>query len=241
MKIYQIPRINALGLKGPENAPEIILKDTPSEKISVDNNNIQESEQIIYSKTKEIFSQDEKALFVGGDHSITYPILKAFQEKNDNPFLIVFDAHIDCDFCAKEPTHEEWLRGIVESGFNPKNIVLIGIRKEWKVEKEFLKENRIKVFNKIEAETINYIKENSKDKKVYISIDTDALDPKFAPAVNYQEPNGLEENEFKNLLKEILKETDVRAIDIVEVVPKKDIENKTINLVREIISTIKNT
>ena len=241
MKIYQVPRINALGLKGPEEAPGIILKEIPSVKIEINNNNTEESEQVIYNKAKEIFSQDEKTLFVGGDHSITYPILKAFQEKNNNPFLIVFDAHIDCDFCAKEPTHEEWLRGIVEAGFDPKNIVLIGIRKEWEVEKEFLKENEIKVFNKIETETINYIKENSKNKKVYLSIDIDALDPKFAPAVNYQEPDGMDENEFKNLLKETLKETDVRATDIVEVVLRKDIENKTINLVREIISIVKNT
>jgi agmatinase len=238
MKIYQIPRINALGLRGPEEAPEIILKDIPSEKINIDNDNIEESEKIIYDKAKEIFSQDEKALFVGGDHSITYPLAKAFQKKNEDSSLIIFDAHIDCDFCAKEPTHEEWLRGIVETGFNPKNIVLIGIRKEWEVEKEFLKENGIKVFNKIEEETINYIKENSKNKKVYLSIDIDALDPEFAPAVNYPEPNGLDENEFKNLLKEILKETNVKAIDIVEIVPGKDIENKTINLTREIISIV---
>ena len=234
MKIYSTNRINALGLKGPEELPAHFPK---AEYIQVDNDNIQESQNTLYNKAKQIFNQDIKPLFIGGDHSITYPILKAFQEKNKDSFLIVFDAHIDCDYCAKEPTHEEWLRAIVQEGFNSKNIILIGTRKSWDVEKEFLKENNIKTSNDIK-EALKYIKENSKDKKIYLSIDIDALDPKFAPAVNYHELNGLDKNEFKNLLKEILKETNVEAIDIVEAIPQKDIENKTINLIKEIIKII---
>lgn len=233
MKLYSTNRINALGLKGPEETPNYFPE---AENIKVDNDDIQESEKILYEKAKQIFNNNEEPLFIGGDHSITYPIFKAFQEKNKNSFLIVFDAHIDCDYCAKEPTHEEWLRATVEAGFNPKNIILIGIRKAWNIEKQFLEKNNIKVFNNIKEEIIQYIKENSKDRQVYLSIDIDAIDPKFAPAVNYPEPNGLDKNEFKNLLKEILKEADVKAIDITEAVPQKDIESKTINLIREIIS-----
>jgi len=237
MKLYSTNRINALGLKGPEELPETIKEFVkhPIEHIQVDNDNIQESENILYNKAKEIFSKDEKQIFIGGDHSITYPIFKAFQEKNKEPFLIVFDAHADCMQPQQEPTHEEFLRAIIKNGFPAQNIILIGARKIEPEEKQFLKENNIKVFNNIEKETIKYIKENSKDKKIYISIDIDALDPKFAPAVNYPEPNGLDENEFKNLLKEILKRNNVEAIDIVEAVPQKDIENKTINLIKEII------
>jgi len=234
MKLYSTNRINALGLKGPEETPN---NSPEAEYIQVNNDNIEESEKILYQKAKKIFDKKEKPLFIGGDHSITYPIFKAFQERKKGSFLIVFDAHADCMPPQQEPTHEEFLRAIIENGFPAQNIILIGIRKAEPEEQKFLKENNIKTSNETK-ESLKYIKENSKDKKIYLSIDIDALDPKFAPAVNYPEPNGLDKNEFKNLLKEILKENNVEAVDIVEAVPQKDIENKTINLINEIIEII---
>ncbi len=245
MKIYSTNRINALGLKGPEETPQEIenFMKYPVEKIKVDNDNIQESENILYMKAKEIFNKNEKQVFIGGDHSITYPIFKAFQEKNKNSFLIIFDAHVDCDFCANEPTHEEWLRGVIEAGFNPKNIILIGARKMWDVEKKFLAENEIKVFNgmfDIESAT-DYITEMANGKELYVSIDIDVLDPAFAPAVNYPEPAGLNSKEFFYILKRILKVKSLKTMDIVEIVPQKDknSDNLTLRTVAKIIEEVK--
>jgi len=117
--IYSTNRINALGLTGPETTPEAIKQflELPTEHIQVNNNNIQESEQILYNKAKEIFTkksdlrpttydlrpQEKPLVFLGGDHSITYPILKAFQQQHKNPFLIIFDAHADCMPPQQEP------------------------------------------------------------------------------------------------------------------------------------------
>jgi len=255
MKLYSTNRINALGLKGPEETPEAIKKfiKAPIEHIQVDNDNIQESEQILYNKAKEIFSkqkqieqidrqakrpQEKPTVFLGGDHSITYPILKAFQEENKDPFLIVFDAHLDCDFCAKEPTHEEWLRAIVQEGFPGENIIIIGARRIWNIEKKFLAENNIKVFNELlnlEAAT-DYITEKANGKDLYISIDIDILDPAFAPAVNYPEPAGLNSKEFFYIFKRLLRIKSLKAIDIVEAIPKKDNPQKlTLRTVAKII------
>ena len=80
MKIYSTNRINALGLKGPEDLPQAIKEfvKTPIEHIEVDNGNVQESESILYKKAQQIFSKQEKQIFIGGDHSITYPLFKAF-------------------------------------------------------------------------------------------------------------------------------------------------------------------
>ena len=269
--IYSTNRINALGLKGPEQTPEAIKQfiKTPIEHIQVDNDNIEESENILYKKAQKIFtnSGDKVALpqgasrptseathkrsdpqakrpenlkvFIGGDHSITYPLLKAFQEKNSNPFLVIFDAHVDCDFCANEPTHEEWLRGIVEQGFNPEKIILIGARKMWDVEKEFLNKHNIKVFKEIydmEA-AADYVTEKANGHDLYISIDIDALDPAFAPAVSYPEPNGLTSKEFFYILDRLLKVKSLKAIDIVEAIPEKDkaFDNRTLRTIKKII------
>lgn len=246
MKLYSTNRINALGLKGPEQTPEAIKQfiKTPIEHIQVDNSDIQESQDILYNKAKEIFQKNEKQIFIGGDHSITYPIFKAFQEQNKNAFLIIFDAHIDCDFCANEPTHEEWLRGIVEAGFDPKKIILIGARKMWDVEKKFLIENDIKVFSEIYdlQAAADYITEKANGHDLYISIDIDALDPAFAPAVSYPEPNGLSSKEFFYILKRLLLIKSLKAIDIVEIIPKKDsqFDNRTLRTAAKIIEEVSN-
>ncbi len=240
MKIYSTNRINALGLKGPEKLPEAIKEfiKNPIEHIQVDNDNIQESEQILYNKAKEIFSKDEKQIFIGGDHSITYPIFKAFQENNNNPFLIIFDAHADCMPPQQEPTHEEFLRAIIENGFPAENIILVGARKIEPEEMKFLLENNVKVFTEIfdiEA-AADYVTEKANGKDLYISIDIDALDPAFAPAVNYPEPAGLSSKEFFYILKRLLRIKSLKTIDIVEAISEKDNSQKlTLRTIAKII------
>jgi len=244
MKLYSTNRINALGLKGPEETPEAIKEFVkhPIEHIEVNNDNIQESENILYNKSKEIFSKNEKQIFIGGDHSITYPIFKAFQEKNKEPFLIVFDAHADCMQPQQEPTHEEFLRAIIENGFPAKNIIIVGARKIETIEMKFLIQNNVKVFTDIfdmEA-AADYITEKANGKDLYISIDIDVLDPAFAPAVNYPEPAGLSSKEFFYIFKRLLKIKSLKTIDIVETIPEKDNPQKlTLRTIAKIIEEFK--
>lgn len=226
MKIVNVPRINALGLKGPEEMGDMVLAKlrVDGERINVDNSNVESSEKTIYSKSLEIFKENKKVCFVGGDHSITYPIFKAFSEANKNAFLIVFDAHADCLPPMKEPTHEEFLRAIIERGFDASRIILIGLRKFDDVEMKFLKDNSVKFFDEIDnLDAIgDYVTEKANGMDVYVSVDIDVLDPAFAPAVNYPVPNGLSSRELFYLLKRIFYIKSLKAIDVVEVVPEKD-------------------
>ena len=244
MKLYSTNRINALGLKGPEELPQAIKEfiKVPIEHIQVDNTNIQESQNILYEKAKQVFSKNEKQIFIGGDHSITYPIFKAFQEKKKFPFLIVFDAHADCMPPQLEPTHEEYLRAIIENGFPSENIILVGVRKIEPEEMKFLIENKIKVFTEIfDIEAVaDYITEKANNQDLYISIDIDALDPAFAPAVNYPEPAGLSSKEFFYIFKRLLKIKSLKTIDIVEAIPQKDKNNNNLTI-RTIAKIIEET
>ena len=241
MKIYSTNRINALGLKGPEKTPQEIIKfiNHPIKQIKVDNENIQESQNILYKEAKQIFNQEQKSIFIGGDHSITYPLFKAFQKKNKNPFLIIFDAHADCMPQSQEPTHEEFLRAIIEEGFPSKKIILIGTRKIEPEERNFLKQHNIKVFQTIYnmESAADYITEKANQHDLYISIDIDALDPVFAPAVNYPEPVGLTSKEFFYILKRLLLIKSLKTIDIVEAIPQKDknYDYRTLRTIAKII------
>jgi len=225
MRIIKVPRVNALGKEGSEKAPDLILKEAglKGEEVEIDNFDLEKSDKEIYEKAKEVFGEGG-GVFVGGDHSISFPILRGFKEVYENCFLIVFDAHADCDFANKEPTHEEWLRAIVEAGWKPENIVLIGVRKMWDVEKKFLKEKGIKYFSaNIDIEGVaDYVTENAQGKDVYVSVDVDVFEPCVAPGVHYPESEGLSSKEFFYLWRRILHLPGLRGMDVVEVVPSLD-------------------
>ena len=194
------------------------------EEVVVDNSNVEESQKSIYEKSKELFESGERVVFLGGDHSISYPILKGFGEVYgfDESFLIVFDAHADCMAPMKEPTHEEWLRGIVELGWRGENVVIIGCRKIEGVEKKFLAEHGVKCYSDGNWELIvDGIMERARGKNVYVSVDIDVFEPCVAPGVHYPEPCGLESKEFFYLLRRFLY-LNVRGVDIVEIVPSID-------------------
>jgi len=251
--IIKIPRINALGNKGPEKAGNFILQELKKiypgfgkldlEEIHVDNSNVEEAEELIYKNCKKEFEklgEKDFRIFLGGDHSISYPCFKAFKEEFENCFLIVFDAHADCMGFLKEPTHEEWLRGVVEKcGLTGSEVVLIGLRKVESEEKRFLQEKGIKYFSGEEdlGEIADYVEGKSFGKDIYVSIDVDVLDPAFAPAVNYPEQDGLSSKDFFYLLEKIFSLSKLKALDIVEIVPEKDklSDLKTIKLGAEIL------
>ena len=89
MRIIKVPRINGLGNSGSEKAPNLILAELDKlgkslnldiEEIHVDNSNVEESEKLIYENALEEFGICDSLIFLGGDHSISFPIVKAFME-----------------------------------------------------------------------------------------------------------------------------------------------------------------
>jgi agmatinase len=221
MKIVKVGGISALGKRGPEGASDKIVVElgVDAEEIVVDNSNVEESGRVVYEMAKGVFESGDKCVFIGGDHSVSSPIVRAFGEKYDDAFLIVFDAHADCMPPMKEATHEEWLRDVVERGFRPENVVLIGARKVEGEEWRFLRDRGIKVFGEIyDLEAVgDYVTENAMGKSVYVSVDVDVLEPSVAPGVSYAEPNGLTSKELFYLLRRVFRVRGVKALDVVEV------------------------
>ena len=202
MTITQIPGINGLNkTSGVENAPEKILEEL--KKIYSNSKNIpiiqgetqilpiknqipEEDNRLIYEKAFELYKKKEKNIFLGGDHSISYSTSRAFFDYCDTeklePCLIVFDAHPDLmqPVDRKFPTHEEWLRGLIEDGFPTKNILLVGCRNAEEKELDFIKKHNIRqisidqIQENIE-ETTHIIMEFARHKELYLSIDVDKL------------------------------------------------------------------
>ncbi|MCH7567844.1 MAG: arginase family protein [Nanoarchaeota archaeon] len=249
MQIIKVPGINGLGkTNGCRDAGNAIIsrldeihtneKGKPInknlldlEEIHLNNKNLEEQEKLIYKNSLEAFQTKDKVIFLGGDHSISFSIGKAFlhfcNENNKTPCLIVFDAHPDCMPPMKEPTHEEWLRALIEEGFPKENILLIGSRNATQEEIIFLKENKIKQININELnadleEITDIIMEFSRQKELYVSLDIDVIDPAFAPSTSYKEPGGITPRQLIYLVSRLSILKNLKAIDIVEVDSEKD-------------------
>ncbi len=252
MKVIKIPSSQGgLGkATGSELAPDLIIKQTKElflsedgslptfdqDEVKVVQSNIEETNKNIYSKAKETLKETSKPLFLGGDHSITYPLVKAFSEiYPKNPGIIIFDAHPDAENDFMPPSQEDLLCVLVNQNIIKKeNIILIGTRNWHKNEIEFIKENKIRFFPMKEvasegihevSESIMSIAKNFKD--LYISIDIDVLDPAFAPGTGYIEPGGLTTRELLFFLHRLKKLKNLKAYDLVEINPKKDVNNMT--------------
>ena len=171
MFVVKVPGINGLGkTKGCEKAGNAILKSLNDiysneegkpintklidlEEIHIDNSNLEITNNLIHKNALKIFQTKPRTIFIGGDHSISYSLTMAFfdfcKKEKKKPYLIIFDAHPDCMEPAHKnyPTHEDWLRSLIEFGFPTENILFVGIRNSDQNEIEFLIENKIKMIS----------------------------------------------------------------------------------------------
>jgi len=257
MFIVKVPGVNGLGkTKGCERVGNDILESLKEiysnesgklidtklldlEEIHLDNSNLELTNKLIYENSLETFETKYRTVFLGGDHSISYSIIKAFldfcKSEKKKPCLIVFDAHPDLMEPMKEPTHEEWLRGLIEYGFPKENILLVGNRNSEKSEIEFIKKNKLKTLsmNNLSEDlqdSCDTIMEFANGKELYVSIDIDVVDPVFAPATGYCEPGGLTSRQMIYLVSRINKMKNLKAVDIVEINSEKDKTGLTVKL-----------
>ena len=234
--------------KGCEKAPDEIIKELKNIEINEYLREIKYeiSEVKISSNLDETNRNIENAhgdIFIGGDHSITYSLFKSL--KSNNKGLIIFDAHVDLDNYTETPTHEDFLRKLIdENHLNPNNLIIIGTRKIWKNELNYIKEKNIRVITpkhllEVEIEDIcDTIMENFRNfDELYISIDIDVLDPSTAPGTHYTEPNGLQLSRLLYFIRRLKLLKNIKKIDLVEVNP--DIEkNLTIKTAAKIIAEL---
>jgi len=249
MLIVKVPGLNSLNRNaGCRNAGNAILeklneiysnekkkiidkKSLNIEEIHLDNNNLDEQEKLIYKNSRDILEEQDKVIFLGGDHSISYSIGKAFfdycKKNSKEPCLIVFDAHADCMPVMKNPTHEEWLRALIEKGFPAENVLLVGARNLEKEEIEFLSENKIKQIGMDKLmlnleELTDTIMEFAFGKELYVSFDIDVVDPAFAPSTGYKEVGGLTSGQALYILLRMNKMKNLKVFDLVEVNSEND-------------------
>ena len=178
----------------------------------------------------------EKAriLTLGGDHSITYPIIKAHHKRYPKLDILHIDAHSDLyDAYEGDPySHACPFARIMESGLATR-LVQVGIR-------------TMNPHQAAQAEKFQVEVHQMKDldlgtlpafsNPLYISLDLDAFDPAFAPGVSHHEPGGLTTRQVIDLIQGI--DAEVIGADIVEYNPNRDFQDMTAFLAAKMMKEI---
>ncbi|AES87366.2 putative arginase [Medicago truncatula] len=182
---------------------------------------------VISESVKLVMDEDPlRPLVLGGDHSISFPVVRAVSEKLGGAVDILhFDAHPDLyhDFEGNYYSHASPFARIMEGGY-ARRLVQVGIRSITNDVREQVKKYGVETHEMRTLSRDRPILENLKlgegVKGVYVSIDVDSLDPSIAPGVSHHEPGGLLFRDILNILQNL--QGDIVGGDVVEYNPQRD-------------------
>ncbi len=192
-------------------------------------------------KVKEALEADGIPVILGGDHSVTYANVRAFQKKWKNIGMIHFDTHADCapqGLTGFKYDHGAHIRRIMEMGcLKGKNYSLVGPRGYWPGRDlyKWMADQDFQWFTMLDVEEqgIDIIAKEIADRAndgtdaVYLSWDIDSFDPAVAPGTGEPEPNGLTSREGMRMVRQLSKsfDPDRFAMDLVEIAPAYDVSD----------------
>jgi agmatinase len=173
---------------------------------------------LIENSVRTLLSDGLLPISLGGDHSITYPIVRAFARKYPDLNILHFDAHPDIydNFQGNRFSHASPFARIMEENL-VKRLVQVGVRTATPHQREQIQRFHVE---SIEMRNFKDDLQIDFDSPVYISFDVDALDPAFAPGVSHREPGGLSTRQVVDLIQRFGGK--VVGADIVEFNPRMD-------------------
>lgn len=186
-----------------------------------------EAHDCIHAQAGDILASGAKLFALGGDHSVTWPLLRAHADRHGPLAIVHFDAHQDTwGEGGNEPglwtDHGAFVRRGVEAGvIDPHRSIQIGIRTHaprdfgleivwgWEIETKGIRDVIERIYARVG------------EAKAYLTFDIDALDPAFAPGTGTPVAGGLSSREALCILRE-LGRLDLVGGDVVEVAPPYD-------------------
>lgn len=205
--------------------------------LAINTFSLTDSLRIISDSYDEILKSDAMPLAIGGDHSITLPILRAIARRHGPVALVHVDAHADVndEMFGERETHGTVFRRAYEEGLiTPAKTYQIGLRgtgytaedfteaADWGFQQFLAPELWGRDLSSLGAE----IRRDIGDAPVYVTFDIDSLDPAFAPGTGTPEIGGLTTPQALQLIR-ALKGVNVVGADLVEVSPPYDTSGNT--------------
>ncbi len=203
--------------------------------------NPQRSLNMIEEYIDQLLAADKFPLGMGGEHLVSWPVMKAIYKKYPDLAIIHMDAHTDLreEYEGEPLSHSTPIRKVAEL-IGPENVYSFGIRSGMKGEFQWAKENGMHISKFEVLEPLKEILPTLAGRPVYVTIDIDVLDPAHAPGTGTVDAGGITSKELLASIHAIAK-SDLRIVggDLVEVAPIYDPSEQTANtaskLIREMI------
>jgi arginase len=201
----------------------------------------EEAFEVIERDVGKLIDEGKRPILLGGDHSITFPVVKAFaQDRPGQPprfsslTIFHFDAHPDLydEFEGNRLSHACPFARIMEAGL-VKRLVQVGIRTMVAHQREQARRFGVEVF---EMRTLPAYAPLRAQGPVYVSFDMDVLDPAFAPGVSHREPGGMSVREALAHLHAM--QGAIVGADVVEYNPVQDVSGLTATVAAKIVKEI---
>ena len=211
-----------------------------------------ESHKLIERETASLIQPNIVPIFMGGDHSISLPILRSIKKKHGPVGLIHFDAHSDLwhGYYDNKDTHgTPFRRAIEENLIDPSISCQIGLRGPLYDKNDFSMSKDAGLLSITGPElhsmgiqkAVSLVKNRIGNNKAYLTFDIDFIDPAFAPGTGTPEAGGFTGYDAISFVRE-LKEINFIGFDMVEVMPPYDPAHITsllaANIIYEFISLI---
>lgn len=184
--------------------------------------------------TRKHLGESDKILTLGGDHSITFPIIKALSEKYAPLDILHIDAHADLyhDYEGDPYSHACPFARIMENGLAVR-LVQVGIRTLNPHQFAQAQKFGVEVHEMKNLDLTRHFEFNN---PLYISLDMDGFDPAHAPGVSHHEPGGLTPRQVIGLIQSL--KGHVIGADIVEYNPDRDFQSMTAYLAAKMMKEI---
>jgi agmatinase len=181
-----------------------------------------------------VLRESKLPVCLGGDHSVTYPIIRAFAKKYSGLTIIHFDAHPDLydEFEGNRHSHACPFARIMEEGC-AKRLIQLGIRTINSHQRKQAKRFGVEVNEMHDLPGFLKLRLGG---PVYVSFDVDVLDPAFAPGVSHREPGGMSVREAISHLHAI--KGKIVGADLVEYNPKQDVKQLTAMVCGKVLKEI---
>ncbi|MCJ7579234.1 MAG: agmatinase [Candidatus Aminicenantes bacterium] len=246
-------------LKGPAKGPQAIREASTSKMINawtelgidleteikmMDLGDLDVSGQFleVFSRIEEkigtVLSDKIVPIILGGDHSISYPIVKAFWKKYGCLDILDFDAHADLydELYGDRFSHACPFARIMEDRL-AQNLVQVGIRTANSEHRKQADKYNVRMIEMKDFDDSLWLEFQN---PLYISFDLDALDPAYAPGVSHHEAGGLTTRQVVNIIHRL--KANIVGLDVVEVNPDREKNGITaaaaVKVIKEVIGKI---
>jgi arginase len=190
----------------------------------------------IEQRVRQLLTAARRPIVLGGDHSITYPILRAFGGRAERPTLVHLDAHADLydSYDGDRYSHACPFARIMEEHLAGR-LVQVGIRTLTSHQRSQAAKFGVEILGADRWREVIPLVARLRG-SVYVSLDIDVLEPMLAPGLSHPEPGGLTVRDVLEILAAI--NAPVIGADLVEYNPANDIRDLTAHVAAKFVKEL---